>query len=362
MTAIHQFLPTLASRDAIGGHALRMQSVLRGLGIDSEIYAEFIHPDVRSRAHDYRRYKPDRGQPSWMLYQASTGSKLADWLLEQRGRLIIDYHNLTPVEYFAGWEPAIAAELKFGRKQLQRLRPPTELVIADSAYNAAEMEALGYEHTTVVPILFDASTFGSELDESRLEQLRAAKAGGGADLLFVGRLAPNKAQHDLVKMLAVYRKVYDPNARLRLVGGSSSHAYLQTMQEFAAALGIGGAVDFAGSVSPGELTAYFLTADVFVSASEHEGFCVPLLEAMHHRVPIVAYGVAAVPETLGDAGLVLRSKEPATLAAAVARVIADATLREQLVEAGELRLHDFDLARSEAKLARVINDLVEQGR
>jgi len=359
VTAIHQFLPTFAPRDAIGGHALRVQGVLREMGIDSEIYAVHIHPDSRSRAHPVEKFKGSAIGRRWLLYQASTGTKLVDWLLDRHERLVLNYHNLTPVEYFAGWEPAVAAELKLGRKQLRRLLKSTDLVIADSAYNEAEMIELGYQRTTVVPILFDAENFGRVRDDARFEQLAAAKRSGGADLLFVGRLAPNKAQHDLIKMLAVYRKVYDPDARLRLVGAPSSHAYLDTMQRYAAALGLQGAIDFAGSVSESELTAYFDAADVFVSASEHEGFCVPLIEAMHHALPVVAYGEAAVPETLGDGGLLLRSKDAATMAAAVHRVLTDASLRERIVTAGTARVAAFSLDKSKAKLTRAIRELVD---
>ncbi|MFN8035222.1 MAG: glycosyltransferase [Acidimicrobiia bacterium] len=361
MTAIHQFLPTLASRDAIGGHALRVQEVLRSMGIDSEIFAEHVHPDSRGRARAYRDYRDGRrgDGPRWLLYQASTGTKMADWLLERGERLVLNYHNLTPVEFFAGWEPAVAAELKLGRKQLRRLRASTDLVIADSEYNAAEMVELGYDRTAVVPILFDPEAFGRERDDARFDALRAAKGGGGADLLFVGRLAPNKAQHDLVKLLAAYRALYDPDARLHLVGSSSSHAYSDTLHRFADALGLAGAVDFAGSVSEAELTAYFDTADVFVSVSEHEGFCVPLVEAMHHRVPIVAYGAAAVPETLGEAGLLLRSKDAATGAAAVHRVLSDDVLRAQLVAAATVRVECFSLRESRRKLVHAVEELVQ---
>src|SRR5207248_3376126 len=170
-----------------------------------------------------------------------------------------------------------------------------------------------------------------------------------------GRLAPNKAQHDLIKALAAYRRLYDPRARLHLVGTSSSESYRTALVAYADALDLVDAVEFTGSVSDGELAAHYRAADVFVCVSEHEGFCVPLLEAMHHRLPIVAYAAAAVPETLGDGGLLLNSKDPYTVAAAVQRVVSDADLRAQLVAAGTRRLHDFDLDRSREKLLGAIS-------
>jgi glycosyltransferase involved in cell wall biosynthesis len=248
--------------------------------------------------------------------------------------------------------------MSLGRRQLLRLGRRAQLGLADSAFNAAELEQLGYPRTAVVPILLDVATLDVPVDRPRLDQLRRAKEGGGADFLFVGRIAPNKAQHDLVKMLAAYRKVHDPAARLHLVGGSSSEGYLAALRKFIAALGLTDCVDLAGAVSAGELAAYWEIADAFVVASDHEGFCVPLLEAMHHEVPIVAYGAAAVPETLGGAGLVLATKDAPTFAEAVARVLADEALRAQLLAAGADRLRELDVAHSRVKLLDAVVPLV----
>ena len=278
------------------------------------------------------------GTPTWLLYQCSTGSPVAEWLLRRPEPKLSNYHNITPAAFFAPWEPHVGAELDVARRQLADLAAGTELAVCDSAYNEAELVELGYRATTVVPILLDTAAFEHEVDRAHLDRLLAAKAGGGADWLFVGRVAPNKCQHDLVKAFAAYRKLYDPRARLHLIGGSSSHAYLTALERFIEALDLGGAVRITGSVSAGELTAHYRAADAFVCLSEHEGFCVPLLEAMHHHVPIVALGAAAVPETLGGAGLVLDDKDPATVAATVARVVDDPALRAARVASGDARL------------------------
>jgi glycosyltransferase involved in cell wall biosynthesis len=171
-------------------------------------------------------------------------------------------------------------------------------------------------------------------------------------------VAPHKAQHDLVKAFAAYRRVYDPLARLHIIGGSSSHAYWTALERFVAAAGLGDAVDLAGSISPGALAAQYRVADAFVCLSDHEGFCVPLLEAMHHEVPVVAYRAAAVPETVAGAGLVLDDKAPVTVATAVHRVVTDARLREGLVAAGRARVADFSLDRSRARLVDAVTELL----
>ncbi len=355
--AVHQFIPNFAPRTAVGNHTLQVQAVLREMGVRSDIFVAEAAPALAGSSRPYRDYAGDG--PAVFVYQASTGSAMAEYLAQRPEPKVVNYHNLTPVSLFGAWEPQVGAELSLGRQQLADLAPATTLGIAVSAYNRGELDALGYRSTTVVPLLIDLAGFDDKgVDEDALTRLHD-QAGPGSCWLFVGRIAPNKAQHDLLKALAVYRRVYDPAARLRLVGGSSSHAYLTALQRYRSALQLDDAVDIVGEVSDGELAAHYQAADVFVCASDHEGFCIPLLEAMHHGLPIVAYASSAVPETLGSAGVVLASKAPTTMAAAVHRVASDAALRHRLVAAGRRRLADFDLATTRARFAAAVTPLVE---
>ena len=357
MTAIHQFVPTLAPRDAVGTHYLAVQATLRQAGYRSDIYAYEAKDEFKRNALPFTSFTGGVGrEPTWLLFHSSVGSPVADFVFARDEPLIVDYHNITPAPFFARWEPALAATLAKGRRQLAELEARAALGLADSAFNAHELDELGYARTAVVPILLDiAALDATPPDPTLLARLRAAKARGGTDWLFVGRLAPNKAQHDIVKAFAAYRQLSGDDARLHLVGASSSHQYETALRSFVEALDLNGVVDVTGPVSTNALMAYYDAADVFVVCSEHEGFCVPLLEAMHHGVPIVAYAAAAVPETLGDAGLLLDAKDPCTVAAAVSRVTTDASLRAQMVAAGHRRLHDFDLDRSR----RVLLDALE---
>jgi glycosyltransferase involved in cell wall biosynthesis len=352
--AIHQFVPSFAPRNAIGNHVLQVQDVVRGMGLESEIYVGDAWREVAHLTRPYRELAGGNG--TWLLYQASTGSPIADWLRARPEPKLLNYHNITPASLFAPWEPHVGVELSAGRRQLAELAADTELAIAVSSYNQAELRAAGYRNTAVVPILLDTSTFERAEDPAAVERLRAP----GPVWLFVGRLAPNKAQHDLLKALSVYRRVYDPTARLRLVGGSSSHAYATAVETFVKALQLQDAVELCGEVSDAELAAHYRAADVFVSTSEHEGFCIPLLEAMHHRLPIVAYGSSAIPETLGGAGLCLRTKESTRVAAAVHRVVTDPTLRAALVTAGTDRLAAFDLETNRRRMADVLTGAIGQ--
>jgi glycosyltransferase involved in cell wall biosynthesis len=352
VVSVHQLVPSFAPRDAVGNHTLQVQQVLRHLGFRSEIYAANARPEVTHLCTPFERFEPEPA--AWLLYQASTGSPMVEWILERDEPLLVNWHNITPASLFGPWEPHVGVELEAGRRQMKALAPRTRLAIADSSYNEAELIELGYPATAVVPILLDTATFDKGVDERALARL----AHTGTVWLFVGRIAPNKAQHDLIKAFSVYRRAYDPDARLRLVGGSSSHAYWTALVEYIAALELGPYVDLCGDVPDGVLGAHYRAADVFVSASEHEGFGVPLLEAMHHRVPVVAFGSTAVPETVASGGVVLPEKDPATLAAAVHRVVSDSALRDALVSAGVRRLADFDLSANRERFGRLVLEAI----
>jgi glycosyltransferase involved in cell wall biosynthesis len=353
MTAIHQFVPTLAPRDAVGSHYLALQQTLRDAGYRSDIYAYEAKLEYHKLARPFTSFRgSSSGEPTWLLYHSSIGSPVADFVRARDEPVIVDYHNITPAAFFARWEPAVAGTLMKGRRQLAELEPRSTLGLADSAFNAQELAAIGYEPTAVVPILIDIATVASTAPD------RSTRRVDATTWLFVGRLAPNKAQHDLIKALAAYRHFHDPDARLVLVGASSSHSYEASLLAFIDALDLGEAVTLAGAVTSAQLSAHYQNADVFVTASEHEGFCVPLLESMYHRLPIVAYGAAAVPETLGDAGLLLDAKDPCTIAAAVDRVVSDAALRQHLVAAGHARLADFDVDRSRTKFLAAVEPVV----
>jgi len=358
VVAIHQFVPSFVPNDAIGAHSRNVGRVLREAGIDSRIYVREAREAQPGEVEDYRAFAGGDGE-TWLLYQLSTGSPMARFLQGRPEPKIIDYHNITPPSFFSAWEPVVELELTAGRNEMEELAPATALGLADSGFNRAELEVAGYARTGVLPILFDPASFESEVDGRRLEGLLRAKAGGGADLLFVGRVSPNKCQHDLVKFLAAYRLLYDPRARLHLVGGSSSHAYWTTLEAYVKHLDLGEAVFLHGGVSPGALSAHYRAADAFVCLSEHEGFCVPLLEAWHHRLPVVALAAAAVPETVGGAGVLLPAKEPARVAAAVHRVLCDPDLRGALVAAGTARLADFSLERTRTILLDHILPLLD---
>jgi glycosyltransferase involved in cell wall biosynthesis len=346
-----QFVPTFEP-GAVGAHLQQVRLLLEDKGVPTETYAEHIRPVLAGQAVTFREYRPAPGDV--LLYHMAIGSGVADFVRDQHAPVVLDHHNITPAHFWAGWEPPVVSATAWARNQLADLARDVAVGIAHSDYSEEELVALGCRRTAVVPILLDSGAFDRATDDEVVDSLRHE----GTVWLFVGRVAPNKAQHDLVKAFAVYRRVYDPTAKLRIVGASSSDAYVEAIRRLVHGLGLTGAVELTGGVTDAELGAHYRAADVFVCVSDHEGFCVPLLEAMHHGVPIVAYGATAVGQTLGSGGLVLAGKAPSLVAAAVARIHGDAGLRAGLVEAGRRRLDDFALERTRAQYWAVLETVL----
>ncbi|HZQ58823.1 MAG TPA: glycosyltransferase family 4 protein [Acidimicrobiales bacterium] len=355
MPTLHQFVPTL-DPGAVGTHILEAQRVLRAAGWASEVFSEHTVGPYDGRARRYTDYGSDvaANDDDVLVYHLAIGSSVADWLLARRPpRLVVDYHNITPPEWFAGWEPSVAYGLAWGRAQLRRLAPRTGFGLADSAYNASELQAAGLRRTEVLPILLP--DHDGTADATRVAELRAEP---GPRWVFVGRLAPNKRQHLLIAALHAYRRAYDGSARLDLVGGASSPTYESALRAFTRDLGLTGAVTFTGPVSDSERDARYAAADVFVCMSGHEGFLVPVLEAWRHRVPIVAWGGApAVAGTLGDAGLLMPEAEPEAAAATVGRVLGDPHLADALRARGDARSAQFAPGRTRARLLELADAL-----
>ena len=363
MVAVHQVLPVLAPRDAIGNHTTAIRRSLKTVGVSGEIFAGEVVAGAADGARSIREARPSKlavMEPTLWLYHASTGSPVAEWFADLPGPKAIDYHNITPAEVLGPWEPHVGVELEHGRRQLADLADVAGWALADSAFNEAELIGLGYRWTAVVPILLDTAHLADAVaDASLVAELRARRAkAGGADWLFVSRLLPHKGQHELVKALAAYRLAYDPAARLTLVGAAGSSRYVDAVRDFVEDLGLGDAVTITGSVPPAALAAYFAVADVYVSASTHEGFGVPLVEAMAHGLPIVAYASAAVPETVDGAGILVDEQTPVVLASAAHRVISDPTLAATLAAAGRRRLAELGAAPSERRLHRAISHIL----
>ncbi|MBO0727616.1 MAG: glycosyltransferase [Acidimicrobiaceae bacterium] len=249
-----------------------------------------------------------------------------DLLLRQRGGKVISYHNFTPPRYFDAFDDGVAASLRRGVEEVRRLAAHVKFGIAASEFNATELREMGMEDVEVIPPYLGPGLKASP-DEATLEWLDRTRQG--TDLLFVGRIVPHKGHAHLVRVLAAIRATIDPQARLFLVGPPGPRKYMRSLQALVEQV-VGAGVHLPGPVTDAELAAYYEHADVFVSMSEHEGFGIPLVEAMRAELPIVAYDSSAVAETLGGAGALVRTTDPAIVAELVVRVSRDEKLRRDL--------------------------------
>ena len=355
---VHQFTAVLADRDAVGAHTLALHRLLaEDLGCDAEIFAAQRVGATRRLARDFRDH-PECPQPDLVIYQASVGSPVADYLLTRPEPLVVYYHGVTPAEHFDGWDPAMAAAAGWGRVQLGRLGPLAGLGLAGSGFTASELAGAGVGEAVVAPPLFDAAGVWA-VDAGVASVLRdGLGSGAGPVWLFVGRVVPNKGFHDLLAAFAVFREWWGEGARLVLAGSDAGGAYGAALRALAEDLGLGDSVVWAGSVSGSVLAGWYSAADVFVCLSDHEGFGVPLAEAMGAGLPVVAFDAGAVAGTLGGAGMLLRDKSPAAVAAAVGRVLEDGVLRDRLTAAGRHRAAQLHPYRSAVTYADALGPLL----
>ncbi len=287
------------------------------------------------------------------VYHLATGSVLAEFVAGRPEPFILHHHNLTPLEMLAPWDPDVIPDLAGARRQLENLSQRVDIGVGVSEFNRAELESLGYSPTAVAPVIIDVRPTGPDPG-------RPGARRGPPTILFVGRIAPNKAQHDLIKAVAAARSSGDPalaDLRLRLVGHDAFPRYRKALELLVRSLDLTGAVSFVGVVDDTGLTREYAEADVFVCLSRHEGFGMPLLEAMAADLPVIALDAGAVPETAGGAALILPHSSPDVVSTAVSRVVSDPDLAREMILAGRRRLTELGPESAEAAFEAVLGGL-----
>ncbi|MBN1922337.1 MAG: glycosyltransferase family 4 protein [Anaerolineae bacterium] len=338
---VHQIMPELLYGDAIGNQALKLRGLLREWGYESEIYA--LHRD-RRLAYAGRDVRSYRGSAETLLiYHYSISSVLTDFVKQLPDRVVVYYHNVTPAAYLNGYNPGLAALLRRGREELSKLSGAS-YALAASPYNSEEMTSLGFPDVSVLPyfVYFDELQ-ASAVNAAGREIVARYGSPEWVNLLFVGRIVPNKRQDDLIRLFSYYHCLINPRSRLFLVGSdANAPGYKMELEILVEALGLSDAVHFVGPVGLREgLGGYFKAASVFVCMSEHEGFCVPLLEAMAFEKPVLAFKAAGVPSTLGQAGLMVTQKRYDVLGELLELLVTDRALRQSVVSQQKRRLADF---------------------
>ncbi len=337
--AIHQLVAGFSRGDAISNEALTMRAHFREWGHASEIFCEprRILPELRTTALDIHTCAARLRPGDVVILHLSIGSLANDLFPTLPGRKVILYHNVTPAHYFRVINPQIALELERGRRQLERLAGTAAINLADSAFNARELEAAGYAAPAVLPLILNLDDVTTSIDRRRRRQLD----DGRANVLFVGRCVPNKCIEDLLVTMAILQRAGHPGARLIHVGShAGSEPYYYWLRSLARELRLEDVV-FAGALPQAELNACYATARLFLSMSAHEGFCIPLLEAMAHDVPVLAHDAGAVSETLDGAGVLFSGKAHEEVAEMAGRLLTDASLRAAVIAGQRARLERY---------------------
>ncbi len=337
LRAVHQVLATLGYGDAIGHEVLGIQRVLRTAGYDSEIFVETADPRLEDLTYDYRDLVDASRPDNLLIHHFSIGSRASRVAFALPDRMALVYHNITPPEYFVGVHKQLVELCWKGRRELGAYVDRCDIALGDSEYNRQELETLGFHTTGVLPVVPDFSHLSGDPDWRVAGQFDDE----WTNLLFVGRMIPNKRIENVIRIFHAYRTRINPRSRLLLVGAHGGfEKYLAMLHQLVAALGTPD-VHFSGHVSNQELAAYYSVADLFLCASEHEGFCVPLVESFHMGVPVVAYAATAVPATMDGGGVLYENRDPLHVAMLIDGVLSDGSL------------HDRVLASQDAALARL---------
>ena len=325
--------------DAITNAIAALDRQMTSWGLTTRVYGANVEAARIPKAELDTAYRDD-DPDDLLIYHYSAYCENYQLFRQSRHRKVLVYHNITPAHFYTPYHEELERLCQQGRDALPLLRE-CEVGVGVSEYNRQELVQAGFapDRTSVLPILLDLDAFSSTRRDERVFRRLAQSAG--ANLLFVGRGAPNKAHADLLKLLAAYREGVDPHAHLWLVGSRFLPRYDALLDGLAQRLGVAEEVTFTDRVSLSELKAYYEGGSVFVCASQHEGFCVPLLEAMAFGVPILARAAAAVPDTLGHSGVLYHDADYGALAETVGVMVGDVGLREQLVEGQRRRLADF---------------------
>jgi glycosyltransferase involved in cell wall biosynthesis len=348
---IHQWVPAAHRGDAIGDSARTVRGLLRGMGHESDIFALTIDEDLRDDVRTFADGAATQGDVT--IFHFALPSPMTPAFGRLSGAKVLQYHNITPASFFAPYDPGLFRLASLGRQELASLAGHVDLALGDSEFNRQELEAVGFTRTGVMPIAVNTGRITNAPARPALEQILR---DGLINVLFVGRIVPNKKIEDHIRLAEMYKRYVDSYYRFIFVGRYDGlpRYYAQVRALIDEYEMLPDRFWFTGPVPDEDLAAFYRWSDAYVSLSEHEGFCVPLVEAMAAEVPILAYAAGAVPETLGGAGMLFAPKDLEFAAELLASVVYDRDVRDGVLAGQRRRLDDFAPPRIEARLRETL--------
>ena len=353
---IVQILPCLAYGDAIGNDVLALDDAIKENGYDTEIYVEAIDSRLPKNTAKTILEFTDLSPEDVLIYHLAIGWKYLNLVKKQNCKKIAIYHNVTPPDFYYGYNQTAYEACKAGLEEVESLRDTFDYCLADSEFNKEDLIRMGYTcKIDVLPILIAFDDYKKTPSQKLMDQYK----DGNTNIIFVGRVVPNKKHEDVIEAFYYYKKNFDPKSRLFLVGSySEKETYYNRLKDYIAALGLTD-VYFSGHIKFEEILAYYNIADIFLCMSEHEGFCVPLVESMVFDVPIVAYDSCAISYTLGKSGFLLKRKNSLEAAGVIDRVVRDKELKQLLITGQKERLKDFDREKIKTQFTNYLNTFIK---
>ena len=350
-----QVLDALDFGDGVSNDVIHLQELLAEIGIESRVYSKWWNERVADYTSDIEQYQPRRDD--LVLYHFSGKSYILDQVIGYKCLRIVRYHNVTPPEFFLPDNLSAYAACKEGIQQIQKNIREFDGFLADSPFNAKDLICYGADSQTVdvLPIIFDFQRLKEVcINEALLQKLKRQ----GPYILFVGRVAPNKKQEDILEAFENYYRYYDQRARLYLVGNmEQSSSYTQDLFRRLNHMAAKEQVIFTGKVSEEDLYTYYRGASAFLCMSEHEGFCIPILEAQFFGVPIIAYDSCAVPDTMGKSGILLYQKDSAVTAYLIDAVMTDRELKNSVLECQRKNIELYQKAAMKERLVYLLKKI-----
>lgn len=334
---IHQFLTSYSYGDAIGNEVLEIRNFLREKGHDSQVFAQYYHPRYADQIINYKEYNKYSKPENIIIYHFSIGSPVTKKFLQAPDRKVIIYHNITPHEFFLDYHRVLAKDCYKGRIELKSLVGKVDLALGDSAYNEKELIEAGFQHTGVLPLVMNFQKF----DQPVVPVLKELFDDGKTNILFVGRIIPNKMVEDVIKAFHLYQKHFNPNSRLFLVGEYRGfERYHSALQNMVGQLQIKN-VHFTGHIPNDELISYYKLANLYIHMSEHEGFCAPIPESFYLDIPVIAFNAGAVKETMNNGGILLNQKDFLQTAALIDKILTDPPLKQKILTSQQNALKKY---------------------
>lgn len=349
---VNQWVPAAHRGDAIGDSARRVRGILREMGHTSDIYALSIDEELRDDIRPFGEASAREGDIT--IYHYALPSAMTEAFATLRRGRVLQYHNVTPPHFFAPWDAGIFRLATLGRREIRTLAGRTDLALGDSEYNRQELESFGFTNTGVFPIALDLDRIRRAPARPALERVLA---DGLLNFLFVGRIVPNKKIEDHIRLAEHYKRYVDIDYRFIFVGKTDGvPRYYNAIRALIAEYQMpADRFIFTGSVPDEDLAVYYRTARAYISLSEHEGFCVPLLEAMAADVPVLAYAATAVPDTLDGAGVQFAPKDLEFAAELLGELAYNEALRARVLAGQRQRLETFGDARVRSDLTRLLS-------